>query len=156
MPKVRVSDSAHKEIDLLRGNKTQKDFIDMLINRYKQYDTLKKKLHEKDVEIETLKNAEIPTKEQFLKSIQENNPPYVQDIPLTQLELSKPCNYHSVDEKGYWYCDMKKVPKAACIQRQRRHLAKNRMCRPEYLKKKQKPRKTDQYFGSGPIFRGEA
>ena len=61
MPKVRVSDSAHKEIDLLRGNKTQKDFIDMLINRYKKYDTLKKKLHQKDLEIERLRGQKPAT-----------------------------------------------------------------------------------------------
>lgn len=55
MPKVRISDNAHKQIDLLRGNKTQKDFIDTLIRRYNQAQTLKKNLHEKELEVERLR-----------------------------------------------------------------------------------------------------
>lgn len=54
--KVRVANSALKEIDLLRGNKTQKEFINVLIKTYKQHDVLRKKLHEKDVEIAKLRS----------------------------------------------------------------------------------------------------
>ena len=72
--------------------------------------------------------VENPSKEEWLKSIQ-NNPPYEDIQQVIASEIRENCHYHAED-KDQWYCETKKIPCAVCIQQYKRYRAMNRRCRP--------------------------
>lgn len=176
MAKVRVSDSDHKEINILRRNKTQEDFIHILLSSYKQHDVLRKEKHELEAKIEKLRSekpteadktscrsvvqhpdnqsqsAQNPTKEDYLKSIQENNPPYE---PINSSNpLSVECYYHAYNpQTKKHYCEEKPIDGYACLRRFQRYQSMKRPCVPVGRKKKSKP--TQPYIPqTGNVFRG--
>ena len=135
MPKVRVSDSAHKEIDLLRGNKTQKEFIDTLIKTYKQYDVIKKEKHQLKLEVAKLRSekaAEVSIHQKTAhKSLREPKLPLPQP-PQNPLELD--CIYLAYNpEKGKYFCDGKPIDKFVCMRRHQRWTFGKGSCFPSHL-----------------------
>jgi len=78
-----------------------------------------------------LSESEIPSKEQFLKSIKENNPPYELINPL-----AVECFYHAYNpQTKQHFCEEKKIDPYACMRRHQRFKSMKRRCVPVGRKK---------------------
>lgn len=108
-------------------------------------------LRESSASSSAASTPDYPTKEEWLKSIQENNPPYE---PINANNpLSVECYYHAYNpQTKKHYCEEKPIDGYACLRRYQRYQAMKKQCVPIGRKKRSKQEKW--VSKTSDIFRG--
>lgn len=93
-------------------------------------------------------------KKGFLKSIQEDDPPYVPINPMNPFNVE--CHYHAYNPKtGKHFCDGKEIDPYVCANRYQRYLSQGRKCYPQHWANNRSRRKTATPRNQNPyIWRG--